>query len=279
MPFVTTNDMSTPFTKPEHVLTKASLEHLEKCSGISDLDTWTAIFFLLSKSEHNNMKWDDTFTGEDGKSVFFYAKRLPYDGEQRGVTTGIAGWTTANDGKDTYGDFHKLAVRYKRMGGVDLRKLAKGLTKDTDKAGRFCEKIKGLHGDMADLWVETQLKHLARPDGYIFESCQALKDAGIPHPSPLTVAAVVDTAINQGFGGKWCPKAWLKEHAVTTSDDELKLLREFLAWKRVAATKNHHNSPPSNGEERADMFLKLLDAGGLCLKRNHCESVVTWKMK
>jgi len=99
--------MSTPFTKPVHVLTKASLEHLEKCSGISDIDTWTAIFFLLSKSEHNNMKWDDTFTGEDGKSVFFYAKRLPYDGEQRGVTTGLAGWTTANDGKDAYGDFHK----------------------------------------------------------------------------------------------------------------------------------------------------------------------------
>ena len=271
--------MSTPFTKPVHVLTKASLEHLEKCSGISDIDTWTAIFFLLSKSEHNNMKWDDTFTGEDGKSVFFYAKRLPYDGEQRGVTTGLAGWTTANDGKDAYGDFHKLAVRYKRMGGIDLRKLAKGLTKDTDKASRFCEKIKGLRGDMADLWVETQLKHLARPDGYIFESCQALKDAGVPHPLPLTVAAVVDTAINQGFGGKWCPRTWLKEHAVTTSDDELKLLREFLKWKRISATKNNHNSPPSNGEKRADMFLKLLDSGMMCLKRTHCESVVTWKMK
>ena len=271
--------MSAPFTKPEHVLTKASLEHLEKCSGISDIDTWTAIFFLLSKSEHNNMKWADTFTGEDGKSVFFYAKRLPYDGDQRGVTTGIAGWTTANDGKDSYGDFHKLAERYERMDGVDLRELAKGLTTDTEKANRFCEKIHTLHGDMAELWVEVQLKHLARPDGYIFETCQALNEAGIPHPTPLTVAAVVDTAINQGFGGKWCPKTWLKENSISTSDDELKLLREFLKWKRISATKNHHNSPPSNGEERADMFLKLLDSGGLCLKRSHCESVVTWKMK
>lgn len=264
------------YETPKQVFTPENVKVLEEATGIDCIDTLTAIFFLLSKSEHDNEKWDDTFVSEGGKSVFFYAKRLPYDGEQRGCTVGLAGWTTANDGKDKYGDFPDLSVRYKRMGGVDLRKLCKGLTKNKEKAKEFCDTIKNLHGKHADLFVTAQLKQLCRTGGYVYESVQAIRDAGITKPSPLLIAAVVDTAINQGFGGKWCPRAWLKENK---NDDEKKLLKEFLKWKRVAATKNHHNDPPSNGEERSDMFQKLLDAGALDLERAECEKAVKWKMR
>jgi hypothetical protein len=264
------------YETPSQVFTNDNVKVLKKSTGIDCIDTLTAIFFLLSKSEHDNEKWEKTFLGEDGKSVFFYAKRLPYDGEQRGCTVGLAGWTTANGGKDKNGDFHDLAVRYKRMGGIDLRKLCKGLTKNKDKAKEFCDKIRNLHGEHADLFVTAQFKQLCRPGGYIHDSVEAIEDAGIKKPSALLIAAVVDTAINQGFGGKWCPRAWLKEHA---DDDEKKLLKAFLKWKRVAATKNHHNDPPSNGEERSDMFKNLLDAGALDLDRAECEKAVKWRMR
>lgn len=264
------------WTKPTQIFTEKHLEILKECTGTDCVDSLTAIFFLLSKSEHDNEKWDDTFIADGGESVFFYAKRLPYDGEQRGVTVGLAGWTTANDGKDKNGDFPSLAILYKRLGGVDLRKACKGLTKDKEKAKDFCDKIKHLHGKYAELFVTAQLKHLCSPGGYIHDSVQAIKDAGLDHPSPLTIAAVVDTAINQGFGGKWCPKKWLKEHG---SGDEKKLLRDFLAWKRVAATKNEHNDPPKNGESRSDMFSNLLEENDMSLPRGACEKYVKWKMR
>lgn len=266
------------YVTPQQIFIKKNRQVLTKCTGIKSIDTITAIFFLLSKPEHNNQSWDKTFISSDGKSVFFYAERLKYDGPQRGVTVGLAGFTTANSGKDAWGDFHPLATRYKRMGGVDLTRLARGLTTNTKKASEFCRKIHRLKGKDADLFVRAQLKCLCRPGGYIYEAMDALKNAGIPSPTPVTIAAVVDTMINQGIGGKWCPKKWLEQNPATSPKRESALLRDFLRWKRVSATKNHHNSPPSNGEKRSDMFLELLDMGSTDLDRAACERVVTWKM-
>lgn len=268
-----------PFTKPKDVLSSKVLKTLETATGLGDRDAWTAIFFLLSKSEHDNERVDDTFESDDHKSVFFYAKRLPYDGEQRGVTVGLAGWTTANDGNDKYGDFPKLAVRYKKLGGVDLRKLCKGLTKNKEKAEEFCEKIRSLQGEYAEKFVLAQFEDLCHKGGYVYEAVEALKTVGVTQPHPLTLAAVIDTLINQGIGGKWCAVKWLeafhKEHGCSS---ESKVLKEFLEWKRVAATKNHHNDPPSNGEKRTDMFVELMRGDGWDLPIPLCEKAVKWKM-
>jgi hypothetical protein len=277
MVYTTTMAKITHYSSPSTVFSDRVIDILEDATGIRGVDAWTAIFFLLSKSEHDNEKWDDTFISDDGNSVFFFAKRLSYDGEQRGVTVGLAGWTTANDGKDAWGDFHKLAIRYKRMGGIDLRRLAKGLTKDKKKSEEFCDKIRSLHGEYAEKFVRAQFKDLCSKDGYICKSADALRKAGIECPSPLSLAIVMDTAINQGVGGKWCPVKWLEEHA--NGGDEKEIMRKFLDWKRVAATKNNHNDPPSNGEERSDMFRKLLDAGCFQLPRDKCVEVTKWKMK
>ncbi len=265
------------YTDPADIFTKKNVRMLKACTGIGSIDTWTAIFFLLSKSEHDNEAWDRTFVADGGGSVFFYAKRLPYDGADRGVTVGISGWTTANSGNDSWGDFHALAALYKRMGGIDLRRRALGLTTNEQKARKFCRAIRELQGDKADLFVRAQIKNLCKPTGYIYEAMEALEHAGLPHPKALTVAVVIDTLINQGLGGRWCAKRWLEEHPCTDLD-ERKLLADFLAWKRVAATKNHHNSPPSNGEKRSDMFRTLLEKPCLDLTRAACEQAVKWKM-
>jgi len=268
------------FTNPKHVLTPTILETLEKLTGIKDRDAWTNIFFLLSKSEHDNERIENTFETSKGESVFFFAKRLPYDGEQRGVTVGFSGLTTANDGNDKYGDFHKVAIRYKKLGGVDLRKLAKGLTKDKDKADEFCQKIRSLHGEFAEKFVQVQFDDLCHKGGYIYEAGKALKNAGIENPSPLALATVIDTLINQGIGGRWCAVKWLETfHAEHKHASESKILAEFLKWKKVAATKNEHNDPPSNGEKRAQMFIDLLHEDGKLLPTSLCEKVVKWQMK
>ena len=264
------------YSDPHYVITGPVATLLADTTGIEDSSALTAIFFLLSKSEQDNEAWNKTFMGNDKKPVFFFAERLSYDGDERGVTVGLAGWTTANGGRDTHGDFIKLAERYKRMGGLDLRAESKGLTTNKSKAKRFCATIHKLHGDYADRFVRAQFKELCSPDGYVYEAVHGLRAAGIASPSPLAVAALADTLINQGVGGKYCALKWLREHP---SKDESTLLREFLAWKRVTATKNHHNSPPINGERRADMFKQLLEAGDMQLSRAGCERAVRWTMK
>jgi hypothetical protein len=267
------------YTNPKDVLSDKVLKILGDATGLRDRDAWLGIFFLLSKSEHDNERVDSTFESDNHKSVFFYAKRLPYDGEQRGVTVGLAGWTTANDGNDKYGDFPKLAVRYKKIGGVDLRKLCKGLTKDKAKAEEFCNKIHSLQGEYAEKFVLAQFSDLCHSKGYIYEAGSALKAIGIEHPSPLTLAAVIDTLINQGLGGKWCAVEWLKEYyAEHRSVTEGRVLKDFLAWKMVAATKNEHNNPPSNGKARTQMFVDLMKGDGWNVPIPMCEKVVKWKM-
>jgi hypothetical protein len=261
---------------PEQLFTSAVVDVLTTATGIQSVESLVGCFFLLSKSEHDNTEWEKTFLTADGDCVFFYAKALDYDVEQRGVTVGIAGWTTANGGRDDRGDFIRLAERYKRLGGLDLRPGSKGLTGNKAKARRFCRDIHTLHGDYADRWITAQIKELCSEDGYVYEAVKGLRDAGVSSPKALSVAIVMDTAVNQGFGGKWCPLKWLRNNA---SSNEEKLMTEFLAWKRVSATKNHHNSPPSNGRKRADMFMDLVESGDWDLARSACEKVVTWRMK
>ena len=269
--------MTEKYSDPKYVLSQHVVRVISNAVHISDVDKITGMFFLLSKSEQDNERWEDTFRcAADGNSVFFFAKRLDYDGEDRGCTVGIAGWTTANGGNDKHGDFIKLAARFKRMGGLDLRQESKGLTEKSNKVKKFERLIQGLHGEYAERFVRAQFKELCSPKGYIYEAHKALCDAGIENPSPLAIAAVMDTVINQGIGGKYCPIDWIRDHP---TEDEKVLLDGFLDWKRVAATKNHHNSPPSNGRERADMFKKLLRAGQQDLSRAACEEAVQWKMK
>ena len=264
------------FCHPQYVMTPDVVALLQDTVGIEDVESLTAMFFLLSKSEHDNERWDDMFRGNDGFSVFFFAKALDYDRHERGVTVGIAGWTTANGGKDQHGDFIRLAERYKRLGGLDLRQESKGLTDNPVKAKKFERMIRKLHGDYGTRFVKAQFKELCSPGGYVYEASNALRNAGIVKPSALAVAAVMDTIVNQGIGGRWCAIDWLRDHRTT---DETALLDGFLAWKRISATKNHHNSPPVNGKNRADMFKNLLDTKEFALRRKACENVVRWTMK
>ena len=248
-----------------------------KCDLSWSRDQWTMVFFLVSKGEHDNEDPDKTFLTKDGTSVFLYCDALEYDWKQRGCTTSLLGHTTHNDGKAEWGDAYQLFKKFHKLGGPDLSKDATECASSKAAAARFAKRITSMTGKDAGRYTLAEIKVLASKKSYLRHAVQAWRDLGIDHPRPLGVAAVFDAALNQGLGGKWDPCKHLLQ--VGAKGDEDASLKEFNVWRRVAATKNHHNDPPVNGENRSDMFEDLRKKGAWDLPQEACRKVVTWRMR
>lgn len=256
--------------------TNRCLNILQETTSIGSADVWTSIFFLISKNEHDNDAFDKTFVSAHGGSVFTYAEALRYDWKQRGVTCGLVGFTTANDGKASWGDAQPMFRIFQKLSGKDLVPLASACHTDRSKADSLCQYIRSLDGDEHDLFMQAQVMALCSKGGYVYETAHLLGHLNLP-PYPLLFSAVLDTMLNFGIGGRWCPKAWLLKHG--RKGRTTRTLEKFLRWKRRAGSKNHHNSCKHNARCRSDMYKKLLRQKQWSLPRAACEQVVTWRMK
>jgi hypothetical protein len=261
------------------MLADASIRALARATSISTTESLVAIFFLVSKPEHDNEKWDSTFLDDTGRDVFTYAAALSYDWKQRGVTTGIVGFTSANDGKASWGDLRPVLDRYARLGGKDAERmlsLSETAHKKKADADTLCHSINALKGRDRDLFEQAQIEALCAPGGYVYEATAAIGGLDLP-PHPLYVSIVFDTALNFGLGGEHCPRKWLAKNG--TRGDAKKTFRAFLEWKASVGSKNNHNSCKHNAEQRSKQFKKLLDKNHLTLPRASCEEAVRWTMK
>jgi len=267
-----------PHVTPAEALSTEVQDILEKATGLRSREAWTNIWLLISKSEQDNDKTSGTFEIETNKgSVFGYASALSYDQKKRGVTLGLVGWTTANDGKDGKGDAPGLFKLYKSLGGEDLMPLADGCCKSKDKCDKLIKKIHSIASDPK--WIQAQWKHLVSEDGYIFQTMRGFKKIGIPTPSALAIGVVLDTSLNQGFDG---PDGGV-DHLIKlgVDGDEAKTLEKYVAWKTKVAGSNEYNDPPINGKNRGKMYEILLDAKCFSLKgcEKEIKKAVSWEMK
>ena len=262
--------------KPEHALNEKTLKILGDVAGIYDFNEWLACWLLVSKSEHDNEKPEKTFIGAKGESVFKYADFLPYDWTERGVTCGLVGFTSANCGKDAWGDLQPVLKILKKRGGPDLLKYADSCHKDKASAKKLCKKIHGLDDKDFDLFVEAQFEALIVPGGYIFETVNAWKKVGVENPSMLAIATVFDTSLNQGHDGKDGGCKNLIKIGKDHKGDEDKILEKYNDWRRKVAGSTNYNSCRHNGENRSDMFDKLR---GKKFTVDNVIDVIGWKMK
>ena len=270
---------------PSSVAYRPDMSPLQRVHELPE-GSWEAIFFLVSKGEHDNETYDKTFTSAEGKSVFTYASALSYDWKQRGVTMGIVGFTTANDKKAAWGDAQPMLRRFHALGGPDLVKEADRAHTDKKHADALCKTIQALKGDEYNTFVEAQLDALCNKGGYMYETVHVLESCGIP-VTPLAIAMVFDTLLNFGLGGRYCPVKWLQKHSMDSMDsmdvkdvdDPSRVLIQFLKFKALAGAKNNHNSCRHNAKARAGMFRRLVKRDAWSLPQSACERVVTWTMK
>lgn len=265
--------------KPEQVLNESVLKILGDATGIRDYQQWLACWLLISKSEHDNQDENKTFLAQNGESVFQYADFLPYDWTERGVTCGLVGFTTANDGKPEWGDLEPVLHRLKKKGGPDLLGLTKTCHTNKNDAKKLCKKIHDLSGEDLNRFIESQFEALVNTDGYICETVKAWKHVGIECPSMLAVATVFDTSLNQGFDGKDGGCTNLKKIGKKHQGDENAILKEFNEWRRRVAGKKNYNSCAHNGHCRSDMYESLRKDEHFKLAVDDVKKVLGWKMK
>ena len=279
----------TPPTKPAgdakpgksdgNPLNPAVMSMLSKETGIASEDAWWNIWWLVSKPEHDNTEKSKAFMSDKkGVSLFGYASALSYDWKERGVTTGIVGFTTGCDGKDE-GDAFDLFKLYASLGGDDLAPLAKGCTKDKSKCAKLISKIHEIGDDPK--WIEAQWRALFAPRGYLRQTMETWKKVGVEKPSALAVATVFCTSLNQGFDGRDGGCTNLEKLAV--HGDENATLEKYNAWRSKVAGKPEcdYNSPPANGKNRALQYEKLREAK--CFDLTNCDAeikkAISWEMK
>ncbi len=264
--------------KPEAALNEKTLKILGDATGIYDYEQWLACWLLVSKSEHDNEDPAKTFIGHGGESVFQYADFLPYDWKERGVTTGLVGFTTSNCGKSEWGDLQPVLNILKESGGPDLGKYTKNCHKDKDDAKKLCKKIHGLSGKDLDLFIEAQFKALVVKGGYIHETMHGFKKIGIEKPSMLAIATVFDASLNQGHDGKdGGVKNLIKLGEGVGNENDV--LKKYNAWRRDVAGGSNYNSCKHNGHSRSDMFEDLRKDGKFDITCADVCKVNSWKMK
>jgi chitosanase len=261
-------------------LTPNVLKVLETATGLADAEAWRNIWTLISKSEHDNSDPKKAFLTDKGDSLFAYASALSYDFKKRGVTMGLVGWTSADDGKDGHGDAPELFKIYKSLGGDDLMKYVPGCAGNKEKCDTLIKKIKEIGDDPK--WIEAQWTQLVSdsPDGaYIFHTMKAWKKVGVSKPSALALATVLDASLNQGFDGNDGGCTNLIKLAVHGNEDAT--LEKYNKWRRKVAGTSEYNSPKENGWNRSDMFEDLRKAK--CFSLKGCDAqmkkAMSWEMK
>ena len=229
-----------PHVTPEQALSADVLKILGDATGLSDREAWTNIWLLISKSEHNNEKVSGTFEIETNKgSVFGYASALSYDQKKRGVTMGLVGWTTANNGKDGKGDAPELFKIYKQLGGEDLMPFVDGCCESKQKCEKLISKIHSIAADPK--WIQAQWTQLVSETGYIFQTMRGFKKIGMPKPSALALGVVLDTSLNFGYDGPDGGVDHLIKLAV--EGNEVATLKKYVVWKTKGPVKAMPWSP------------------------------------
>lgn len=253
------------------------LDLLQDVTGCGDRTSWNNIWLLVSKGEHDNTDPKKAFKTDKNTNVFTYASALSYDWKKRGVTMGLVGWTTANNGQDGRGDAPELFKAYKALGGEDLMKYCDGCTKSRDTCDKLIKKITSLDNDAA--WTLAQWQQLCLTQGgYLYQVMKTFKKIGIPKPSPLAIATVLDASLNQGFDGPDGGCVCLEKLGV--SGDENATLEKYNAWRRKVAGTNDYNSPPINGQHRADQFEILRKSKQFDLQDTKAVvKAISWEMK
>ena len=248
---------------PDQALTKDVLALLEKTTGLGDFEAWRNIWLLISKGEQDNDSVDGTFEIERNKgSLFGYASALSYDKDVRGVTMGIVGWTSKQDGPG-------LFKKFKELGGPDLIDLCKKGGPDLIK------KVHELSSD--EKFIQAQWENLCDEEGYVFETMKSFKKLGIEKPSPLAIACLLDCNLNQGFDGKFGGSSNIEK--LGKHGDEKATLDKFLKWREPLADTHDFNQRP-NGSARVKMFEKILAAGDVQLKdMDGLKKAMSWNMK
>jgi hypothetical protein len=235
------------------------LQKLGKQTGIKNPEVWDNILKLTNKSEQNNLRWQDYYN---------YAESLDYDSHKRGLTVSIWGFTTKHGKQD--GDAIPLFRKYKALGGkVDLLAL-----KDNDSALK--KAIKGLGND--PVWKKAVWEQFS--ETYIEDTMKILRKRGFSNPSPLTVAALLDCALNQGSTGDK-GMFWCVDKVPSHIKNEKKFLAEFLDVREKVAGTNEYNYPPINGKNRVNQYRELLEKGATSLVNSDAliKDVTSWVMR
>lgn len=274
---MTAGAKTTTHTSSADPLDATVLALLEKETGLGDREAWWNVFWLTSKPEHDNDVRAKAFaTDKKDVSLFQYSEALSYDWKERGVTIGLVGFTTHDNGKPK-GDAQRLFKIYESLGGDKLGPMSANCAKDKDAAHELVKKIKTLGTDPK--WIQAQWHALCEEGGYIRETIKAWKSIGIDTPSALAIATVFDTSLNQGWDGKDGGCVHLKKLGV--KGDENETLKKYNAWRRKVAGTNDYNDPEINGKNRADQYEKLRVAKKYSLKdcSEDIKKAIGWEMK
>jgi len=262
-------------------LNEPILKLLEKETGLGDAQAWSNILSLVSKGEHDSLKW---WLSDDGDNVYGWSKALPWDwkvgteGGGRGLTIGIVGFTTHEGGK-AEGDAQLLFDEFKKLGGKDLGPMSKDCAKKKDACKKLSKEIEKLGDD--PLWQQAQWNCLVAKggSGYIYETMAICKKRGITKPSALTIAALFDCSMNHGATGSYGSRK-LAGKVPDNVTAEKEFLQCFLDIRLPIAGKHGLADPPINGTNRVKQFIKLLDADQWDLKDDKAiEKATDWTMK
>lgn len=238
-------------------------ETLDKLTSLTGLDAEQLdnIMKLFSKSENDDLDWTL-------RERFGYCECLDYDAGKRGFTISTFGATT---GGTEDGDADRLFAKF-------------GTTKEAlgyPDHDTFVASINALGGDLK--WQAAVWDWFI--DEYLQPVVEKLKQRD-SNPSPLMLAAVLDTAFNQGLGDdqglEWVWQQTLKKDVAADADDDT-FLRAFLMVRATVAGDQKYcfNSCEHNGKHRCHQFLTLLDKG--CSQLKECDQAVeeatSWEMK
>ncbi len=238
-------------SKKDHAFPAGIADMLLKKTGL-DSEQWDNIADLIGKSEHNMGKGWKSDTG------LFYGscEKLDYDKDTRGTTITAFGATTGKG----YNDAKRLFKEY----GTSAEDLGLG------NFQRFKKNI----GKLADnpKWQQAVWRWFHSE--YVAPSVSQLE--GLGFTSALTVAAVTDCALNQGYSGDHGAKKLMGIAQGAKSEEAF--LRRFLDARAKVADKNGYNAN-GNGARRVGMYRKLLDRGQLDLRdKNEVRDAMKWKM-
>jgi len=232
---------------------------LDKQTGIDNPEVWDNILKLTNKSEQDNLRWDKYYN---------YAEKLSYDAHMRGVTTSIWGFTTRHGEHD--GDAIPLFKEYERLGGKeDLMALK-------NKDDKLIQTLRGMGND--PIWKKAVWNRFSQT--YIADTMKTLRDRGFSKPSPLTVAALLDCALNQGSTGNK-GMFWCVDKVPSHIRNEKEFLARFLDEREKVVGTNGFNSPPINGKNRVNQYRELLKKGAMSLVNSDglIKNATDWVMK
>ncbi len=219
-----------------------------------DSEQWDNITDLIAKSEQDQEK------GWNSNPAKFYGscERLEYDKDKRG-------WTISAFGATTGGSISGDAGRLFTEAGTSAKELG------VNNKDRFKENVAKLGRDPA--WQKAVWTWFHKE--YIAPSVSHLQSLG--YTSALTIAAVTDCALNQGFSGtKDTAEALMNR--IKNPRSEAEFLRKFLDERAKVVDTNDYNAN-GNGKRRVDMYRKLLDGGQMDLRdKDKVRKAMSWRM-